>query len=186
MNMAEQSVIDDFVNQAHGNLTKVRSMLKADPSLAVAKSSWGELPIQGAAQTCNRPIAELLLKNGAQLDIFVAAALGRVMDVRKFLKADPSLSAAKGVHGLPLMYFAAIGGDTKLAGYLEKHGAGVNDGADGGYRAIHAAAIRGDVMMLRWLVQHGADPNKPGFEGKTALDLAKAGRHRAAAEVLSL
>lgn len=184
--MAEQSVIDDFVNQAHGNLTKVRAMLKADPSLATAKATWGELPIEAAAQMGHRPIAELLLKNGSPLDIFTAAALARIMDVRKFVKSDPSVTQAKGVHGLPLMYFAAIGGDTKLAAYLEKHGAGVNDGVDGGYCAIHAAAIRGDVMMLRWLVQHGADPNKQGFEGKTALDLAKAGRHRAAAEVLSL
>ena len=60
----------------------------------------------------NREIAEFLIGQGARLDIFVAAMLGRLDIVRALLAAWPGLIDSKGPHGIPLLRHARAGGET--------------------------------------------------------------------------
>ncbi|MCA1553614.1 MAG: hypothetical protein LC737_04465 [Chloroflexi bacterium] len=46
-----QSLVDEFVGVAHGNVTRVKELLQQHPALANANASWNETPIQAAAQT---------------------------------------------------------------------------------------------------------------------------------------
>lgn len=162
----------------------MRRTLDDNPDLVEAEASWNELPIQAAAQMGNRAIMELLLERGAHLDAHSAAALGDASLVRRFLDVDTAAAVGGGVHGLPALYFAAVGGSIPVAELLLAAGAPI-DADPGGNGPLHGAALVGNLEMVRWLLAHGADRHAPGYEGKTALDLARQGRHLQVAAVLS-
>jgi hypothetical protein len=73
----------------------------------------------------NRDLAEFLIGQGARLDVFVAAMLGRLDIVRALLTAWPNLLQSKGPHGIPLLRHARAGGESAKAvvDYLESLGA---------------------------------------------------------------
>jgi len=180
---ADQAAIDDLVGNAHGNLARVREILSRQPQLVNALSTWEETPIQAASQMANRPIIELLLELGAPLDCFTAAALDRPDDVREMLAAEPAVAAGTGVHGLPALYFAAVGNSVEAAELMVRAGGDVNAGA-GGNTPLHGAAMLGRLEMTAWLLEHGADPRLPDYEHKTALERALAGGHKEVADLL--
>lgn len=176
-----QDLIDRFVGAAHGDPGAIKRLLAKYPRLVNANARWVETPIQAAAQMNRRDIARLLLAAGAPLDICTAAVLGDSARVRAFLQADPSLSAATGAHGLPIMYYPAISGHEDIAEMLLAAGADLNAGA-GGNTALHGAVAFGQSRMVKWLLAHDADTSLLDFEGKTALQRAvETGRKEIAA-----
>ena len=48
--MTNQQLVDELVGNAHGNIERVQQILGAHPELVNAAASWGETPIQAAAQ----------------------------------------------------------------------------------------------------------------------------------------
>ena len=58
-----------------------------------------------------RDIAEFLLSQGARMDIFVAAMLGRLDILKPTLDAFPSLAQSLGPHGITLLAHAEKGGE---------------------------------------------------------------------------
>ncbi len=167
-----QELIDAFVGVCHGDFERVKAMLAEYPRLVNSVATWGETPIEAAAQTSNREICDLLLSNGAPLEICTAAALGMNDKVREMLDADPALKNAQGAHGIPVMYYPAITGNTELAELLFSRGANLDAGA-GGNTALHGAAMTDQTQMAEWLLAHGADPMLTDYEGKTALQRAQ-------------
>ncbi len=71
----------------------------------------------------NRPIIDFLIERGAPTDFFTACVLGATDQVRAELAADPGRAQARGVHDLPSLYFAVIGGDAEIIRLLLSHGA---------------------------------------------------------------
>jgi ankyrin repeat protein len=179
----DQALIDDCVNNAHGNFPRVKEILDAHPELVESAASWGETPLQAASQMGQKDMVEYLLQKGARLDFFAACMLGRFDDVVRFLEADPRLAAGSGVHGLPSLYFAAVGGQTRIAELLLGGGADVN-GGQGGDRPLHGAAAKGHLEMVEWLLDNRADINAPGYEGRTPLGLATQAKQEVAADLL--
>nr|MBI2904198.1 ankyrin repeat domain-containing protein [Chloroflexota bacterium] len=116
-----QAIIDDFVGNAHGNFARVKELLDQYPSLVNANASWNETALAAAAQTGQKPIAELLLAAGAPMDICAAAMLGLTERVREFLHADPEAAHATGAHGIPVLYHAANRGNKDVAELLLAH-----------------------------------------------------------------
>ena len=57
----------------------------------------------------NREIAEYLISQGARIDIFAAAMLGRLDIVKAMLTAWPGLLQSKGPHGITLLRHARAG-----------------------------------------------------------------------------
>jgi hypothetical protein len=112
--LADETV-RDFVANAHGDLDYVRAALASEPALANAAWDWGggdwETALGAAAHMGRRDIAELLLANGARLDVFAAAMLGDVEVVRGILASRPETRDAKGPHGIPLRAHAEAGGE---------------------------------------------------------------------------
>jgi uncharacterized protein len=168
----EQSVVQELVGNAHGNLARVRELLDVHPATLNLRAPWNETAVEAATQMGNKPILELLIARGAPVDFFTACVLGRIDQVDDELAADPKLANARGVHELPALYFAAIGGSLEITERLLAAGADVNARAEPA-APIHGAVMGGSVEMVRRLLERGADPSLPDYEGRGARRLAE-------------
>lgn len=63
-----QDVKDGFVGVCHGDVARVKVMRAEHPDLVNCAASWGETPIEAAAQMANRELMEILLSHGAPLE----------------------------------------------------------------------------------------------------------------------
>ena len=175
-----QEEIGQFVIAAHGNVARVRELLAAQPALLNERyEKFDETALEAAAHMGNRPSAEALLAAGAPTTICAAAMLGRTEEVAAFLRADPTLAGAKGAHGIPVLFHAALSGKVEIAELLVAHGGGEGVGS-----ALHGAVKPGHLAMARWLLDRGADPNAPNFEGKTPLRVTLDEGHAEVAELV--
>jgi uncharacterized protein len=169
--MTDQALVDELVGNAHGNLARVREILEAHPELINVSAVWKETPVEAATQMGNRAIIEYLVSRGAPVDFFTALALSQVDRVRTELRARPELAQARGVHDLPVLYFAALGGNVAAADLLISAGADVNAKAEAA-APIHGAVMGGSGEMVRFLIESGADPSLPDYKGRDARTLA--------------
>ena len=126
----EPAVIEELVGNAHGNLARVRDLLDVHPDALNLRAPWNETAVEAATQMGNKPILDLLLERGAPVDFFTACVLGRIEQVDSELAADQARANARGVHDLPALYFAAIGGSVTIAERLLAAGADVNQRAE--------------------------------------------------------
>lgn len=113
------ALVNEFVGKAHGDLDRVRELLAQHPALVNAAWDWGdgdwETGLGAAAHVGRRDIALFLLENGARLDIFAAAMLGRLEIVRATIEAFPGARDWRGPHGIPLLKHAEMGGPEAAA-----------------------------------------------------------------------
>lgn len=61
-----------------------------------------------------RDIAEFLVENGARLDLFAAAMLGKIEIVKATMEAFPEAIRTPGPPGIPLIAHARAGGDKAM------------------------------------------------------------------------
>lgn len=105
-----------FVLAAHRSLEEVKTLLAHEPNLVNAAWDWGggdwETALGGAAHTGQREIALYVLANGARLDLFAAAMLGKLDVVKATVTDNPQIIHVPGPHGIPLLAHALAGGPT--------------------------------------------------------------------------
>lgn len=124
----DPDLVRDFVSNAHGDLSRVQILLGDHPALVNAAWDWGlgdwETGLGAAAHVGRRDIALYLLDNGARLDVFAAAMLGRLDVVRAIVGTDPAAPRWSGPHGIPLLAHAEAGGTgaTAVLDYLQSLG----------------------------------------------------------------
>jgi len=164
--------IREFVIASHFDLAKVKAMLAEDVSLLNVEHQWGpndfENGIGAAAHVGNRAIAEFFLSQGVPSNICVAAMLGNVDEVKAHLAGDSALANAKGAHGIPVMFHAAMSGSTAVTDLLRDYGC--NEGYSG---ALHGAISYGHKNMVAWLLDNGvSDLQAQNYQGKTPLQNA--------------
>lgn len=123
------ALVNEFVVKAHTDLAATKALLLEQPRLLNATWDWGggdfETGIGGAGHMGSREIAEYLISQGARLDVFVAAMLGKVEIVRALLTTWPGLLHSKGPHGISLLRHAHAGGEParQVVDYLRSLGA---------------------------------------------------------------
>jgi uncharacterized protein len=88
--------------------------------------------------------------------------LGQTDRVTEFLAVAPELAQANGVHGISILYHAALSGRVEVADLLLAHGGGQHAAY-----ALHGAIQFGHKETVQWLLDHGADANSVNYEGKT-------------------
>ena len=121
----DSSLVQEFVGNAHGDLNRVKELLAQEPAVINACWDWGggdfETGLGAAAHMGQRDIARFLLENGARLDLFAAAMLGKLDIVKAALTAFPEAVHIPGPHGIPLIAHARAGGDEakEVLEYLE-------------------------------------------------------------------
>lgn len=124
----ESPTVKRFVIAAHGDLATVKAMVAERPALARSSWDWGfgdwETPIDAASHMGNRPIADVLLANGARPTIFTAAMLGQLAIVQQWIETVPGIQRNRGPHGITLLTHAKHGGAPAVAvvSYLERLG----------------------------------------------------------------
>lgn len=120
--------IKEFVTAGHGDLDKVKLMLKEEPNLIYTSYDWGngdyEQAIEGAGHLGKKEIANYLIENGARANLFVLTMLGKTNLVTPTLEEYPNLIKSKGAHGFSLLHHAKMGGkeSEELYEYLTKKG----------------------------------------------------------------
>lgn len=115
--------VEEFVAKAHGDFERVQEMVAKEPGLVNAVWDWGggdwETALGAAAHMGRRDIAEFLLDQGARLDIFAAAMLGRLDIVRAMVAEFPAMRQAAGPHGISLIAHAQAGGAEAVLEFLQ-------------------------------------------------------------------
>jgi ankyrin repeat protein len=164
-----QDLVREFVLAGHGDLEKVRAMLAEQPELLEAKFEQNdESALEAASHVGNRAIAQYLLEQGAELNIYTASMLGMKQEVIRMLRADPEAGKRPGVHGLSALFHAAIGGNTEIADML--YAVSPNEQME---PVLHAAVASRNPQMVRWALAQRPALDAKRFDGKTALQVAQ-------------
>jgi ankyrin repeat protein len=149
-------------------------MLQENADLLNAPSQQNETAIQAAAHTGQKQIVEFLLDQGAPLDICAASLLGKSDTVKEMLARDESQIHATGAHGIPLAFYAALGGQLQITELLAGRGIDWNAG-EGLLTALHGVVMTNNVPMAEWLLAHGARRDAKNHAGQTPGDMAVQG-----------
>jgi ankyrin repeat protein len=131
--------------------------------------------------------ADELLGAEPELDVFEAAAVGRIERLGDLLDKDPSFANAWAEDGFQPLGLASFFGHVDAARLLVERGAEVNSASRNDFKvmALHSAAATGDpdvrYELAKLLLEHGADPNarqQDDFTPLMAADQHEDGRLR--------
>ncbi len=160
-----------------GDIAEVDRLLGANPALAAAKGADGVSAIMRARYHGHAWLAERLADVTSELDLFEAAALGRVGRIAELTDAAPDAVAAEAADGFTALHLAAFFGHLEAAAVLLGRGAAPDVAAGNGSRVrpLHSAAAGGHAAIVALLLERGADPNARQHGGYVPLHAA-AGR----------
>jgi ankyrin repeat protein len=120
--------------------------------------------------------AKALLPADEELDVFEAAAFGRVERLASILEADPSQAGTFSTDGFTALHLAVFAGQEEAARILIERGADLDARSTGTIARVPplgTAAFVRSVPLARLLLDAGADVNAQGEDGFTALDAAE-------------
>jgi len=166
--------IETLVDAAKaGDLGKVRSMLAENFLLGSQRLPSGESPLMAALYRGHHDVVAALVDAGAEIDVFAAAATGRLDDLRRGL--DEQTVNAYAYDGWTPLHLAAFFGHRDAALALLDAGAAVGAVSTNSLKntPLHAATAgkHADVALL--LLEHGADPLSTDAGGYTPLEIAR-------------
>jgi ankyrin repeat protein len=156
-----------------GNKDEVERRLMLDPILIHAKEE-GLSPIMVAAYHHEPEIASFLADKTVAINIFEAAATGKINNIIRLLARDPKLVSAYSVDGFQPLSLACFFGHLDSAEYLVKAGAPVSALSHNklGAAPLQSAAAGGHRKIVKMLLDHHADPNIRERGGFTPLHAA--------------
>ena len=156
-----------------GNKNEVERRLMLDPVLIHAKEN-GLSPIMVAAYHHKPEIASFLADKTVAINIFEAAATGKINNIIRLLARNPLLVSAFAEDGFQPLGLACFFGHLDSAEYLVKAGAPINalSHNETGAAPIHSAAAGRHRKIVKMLLDHRADPNIREQNGYTSLHVA--------------
>jgi ankyrin repeat protein len=166
--------IDALVDAAKaGDLGKVRAMLADNFLLASQRLPGGESALMAALYRGHQDVVAAIIDAGAEIDVFAAAATGRVDDLRR--TANPQTVNTYAYDGWTPLHLASFFGHTEAARFLLEAQGEVGAVSKNSLRntPLHAATAgkHADVALL--LLAHGASGLIPDAGGYTPLEIAR-------------
>jgi ankyrin repeat protein len=166
--------IETLVDAAKaGDLRIVQTMLRDNFLLANQRLATGESPLMSALYRGHHDVVEAIIAAGAEIDVFAAAATGRVDDLRRSLNERTVNTYA--YDGWTPLHLAAFFGHLDAAQLLLGEGADVTAVSRNGMRntPLHAATAGKHSDIALMLLHHGADGMLTDAGGYTALEIAR-------------
>ncbi|MFN2519821.1 MAG: ankyrin repeat domain-containing protein [Candidatus Limnocylindria bacterium] len=163
---------DIFAAVKEGDRDEVARILARDSAAAGARDPDGVSVLLTAVYHGKDDIADLLLAQGRELDVFEASAVGDTARVRELVDADPSLASAYSPDGFFPLGLAAFFKHPNAIRELIAAGADVRAVARNPMQvtALHSAVANGgDRESALALIAAGADVNAQQRHGWTAL-----------------
>ena len=144
-----------------GDLQVVEQLIDQDPALVNAKNESDITAVLVAIYYGKPVIADLLIRRGAHLGVFEAAAAGKLDRVETLLDEDPSLVNAYANDGFQPLGLACFFGHEQIVDFLLGRGAAVNSASKNGQKVmpLHSAVAGQHLDIARMLLDHGADVN---------------------------
>lgn len=177
----EKMMNEDFFSAVTGgDVSRVREMVRVDPTLARASDAKGVSALLNAVYYRKKEMTEFLLSTGLELNVFEAAATGQIDRLRTLLKKDASLANAYSADGFTPLGLAAFFGQRSAVEALLSAGADVNQPSKETMKLtpLHSATAAREVSIARLLIAKGANVNARQAElGFTPLHEAAANGH---------
>lgn len=174
-----------------GVTAEVADAVKDDPALAQSRDPQGVSALMWAIYSGQQMIRDYLLAQlaaqGAELDVFEAAAVGNDARLSTVLRGNPEAAQAYSGDGWTPLHLASAFGTPAAVALLLEHRARVDAVSQNPQRnqALHAAMALGrDPETVRMLLARRADPDAVQAGGFTPLFSAAAANRRDLAELL--
>ena len=150
-----------------GHVDEVKQIIRDDRAALTTRDASGASPLLLAIYYQKHEIAKLIAEALESIDIFEAAALGRVDRIKELLRAEPSLASAYAPDGFPAVGLAAFFGHLPAVQTLIAAGADIHAAARNALKvqAIHAAVASKNLDIVRAVLEAGADPNAAQQQG---------------------
>lgn len=139
----------------------------------------GFTPVFEAAYNRRNDIVEFLLKNGAEQDIFLSAALGDIEEIKRYAKEGGNLNVSRDrgtnkpyLSGKTLLHLATWRDSVSTVDFLLKNGAEIDIRDSNDRTPLHNAAARNSRNVALFLIEKGADVNAIDSENNTPLHTA--------------
>jgi ankyrin repeat protein len=141
-----------------GDLLKVRELIRASPALANTRLASGESPIMAALYRGHRDVVHELVESIGTVDVFAAAALGRLDDLREALRRPGAVNDVA-YDGWTPLHLAAFFGALDAAQLLIDSGADLQAVSRNSLHntPLHAATAGGHTDIALLLIERGAD-----------------------------
>lgn len=169
-----------------GDADGLRRILQQDPAASQARDSTGISLLMHSLYRGRRDFAELIASKKKALDIFEAAALGRLDRLKQRLRDDPSAINSFSKDGFTALHFACFFGQPDAARLLIESGAAVDAVAANPTQVmpLHSAASSRNLEAARLLLEHGAPVNARQQAGWVPIHAAAQNGDRPMVELL--
>ena len=159
-----------------GDTGELRKLLAADPGLVRHRPAEGPTPMLLAVYHGHRELAAILLESGYSLDVFEAAALGRLDRVRELINQSGPLVNAWSQDGFSPLGLASFFGHLEVAKLLLERGANANAESRNTMRVVplHSAVAGRHTKVAELLLANGANVNTKQQGGFSPLHQAAA------------
>ena len=169
-----------------GDADGLRRLLEQDPAFSEARDPTGVSLLMHSVYRGRRDLAELVASKKKALDIFEAAALGRLDRLKQCLRDDPSAIDSLSKDGFTALHFACFFGQPEAARLLIESGAAVEAVAANPTKVmpLHSAASARNLEAARLLLEHGAPVNARQQAGWVPIHAAAQNGDRPMVELL--
>src|SRR5688572_16582764 len=108
------STAEIFQAIERGDLERARTLVSSDRSIALARDDQGLSAVMQACYHGRSDIVDLLMGLEPELNLFEAAALGRLDRAQSLVDADPDLVRAWSPDGFTALHFACFFGHPEI------------------------------------------------------------------------
>jgi len=164
--------LEEYINAA--NLPQLDALLTQNPKLATTLTSHQVSPLMLSCYYKKPDVTELLLKYVGEINLFEAAAAGKLDVVANLVYASPNSLNDYAPDGFTALGLACYFGHYDVARYLVLKGADVNLPSNNGFHVypLHSACAGNYTRTAAMLIENGSFINIKQQAGATPLHAA--------------